>query len=219
MEKNLKSPIVVWLRVTDYMHGWIQSDMVGEVRVGEQRVVCLQHLPGVREVMKMRTAPDESSRNKIPNAMSAMRHNCLSAAIEMDADWVKKEYGVTADQLELYVPVECPDMCVNSEGVMRPWLPDVSFSHAQASELQRVLRSAFWQAVARFNHQYARQMNGKRYAAVDMIEAWCTHTHTPDTYVDAMRREWQRRVKRGETVVSKSQDAAETPPTQINKYL
>ena len=62
--------------------------------------------------------------------------------------------------------------------------------------MQQLLRDAFWEAVERFDSAYAQKMGGKDYPAVDMIEAFCAETKTPDLYVDAMRREWQRRQKR-----------------------
>jgi len=61
-----------------------------------------------------------------------------------------------------------------------------------------LLRETFWQGVAEYNHEYARRQEGRKYAAVDMIEAFCRDTETSDLYVDALRREWQRRCKRAE---------------------
>ena len=58
MEKSYKVPPIVWLRVTDYMHGWLQYELGGDARVRDQRVVCVQHLPGAREVLRMETVDD-----------------------------------------------------------------------------------------------------------------------------------------------------------------
>jgi hypothetical protein len=62
--------------------------------------------------------------------------------------------------------------------------------------MQKLLSEAFWKGVEDFDRDYAEKQNGARYAAVDMIEAFCVDTGTPDIHVDALRREWQRRVKR-----------------------
>ena len=51
-------------------------------------------------------------------------------------------------------------------------------------------------AVGDFNEDYAGKMGGREYPAVSMIEAFCEETGTPDIHVEAMRREWQRRVRR-----------------------
>ena len=61
---------------------------------------------------------------------------------------------------------------------------------------RKLLREAFWKGVEDFDREYAAKHNGSKYAAVDMIEAFCVDTGTPDIHVDALRREWQRRVKR-----------------------
>ena len=44
--------------------------------------------------------------------------------------------------------------------------------------------------------RYAREHRGERYAQQDMIEDFCRETRTDDIHVPAIRREWQRRVKR-----------------------
>ncbi len=62
-----------------------------------------------------------------------------------------------------------------------------------------MLRQEFWKAVEEFDAEYKRKMNGERYPAVDMVEEFCLENETPDMYVDAIRREWQRRQKRVES--------------------
>lgn len=81
-------------------------------------------------------------------------------------------------------------------GVLRPWTHDVNFGEKQAKAVQRLLRNAFWQAVQDFSDCYAREHRDEKYAQIDMIEAFCRDTDTPDIYADAMRREWQRRLLR-----------------------
>ena len=196
MEKKYKAPPIVWLKVTDYMHGWLQHELGGSVRVREQRVVSVQHLPGARAVLRMETVEDMMEKRPVDNAMSATRHGCYTAGLALDADVMKKEYGVTREQLQLFVPVECPKMCLTKNGVLRPWTNDVCLGKEQASALMRIIRDAFWQAVTEYDQDYAQLLEGKSYPAVDMIEAFCKETETSDMYVDAMRREWQRRQKR-----------------------
>jgi hypothetical protein len=196
MEKNYKTPSIVWLKVTDYMHGWLQYELGCEARVRNQRVVCVQHLPGARKVLRMETAEDMTGRTKIGNAMSATRMNCIIAGLDLDEELIVSEYGIDREAIKLFAPIECPKMCLTKNGVLRPWTLDICFGKEQASAMQRLLRQAFWDAVAAFDRRYAAQMGGEKYPAVDMIEAFCKETETCDVYVDAMRREWQRRVKR-----------------------
>ena len=198
-EKSYRVPPIAWLKVTDYMHAWLQHELGGGARIGDQRVVCVQHLPGAREVITTETENDTMEPKPVVNAMSATRRNCIIAGLEMEPVVVERLYCITAQQFRLFVPIECPLMCLTSRGVLRPWTLDISFGKEQAREMQRLLRREFWRAVDTYNLKYAEKMNGKKYAQVDMIEAFCQETGTPDLFVDAMRREWQRRVKRGET--------------------
>lgn len=200
MEKIYELPPIVWLKVTDYMHGWLQYELGCACRVKDQRVVCVQHLPGARDILRMETLDDtELGPTKILNAMSGNRKNMLEAGMVLDADVIAREYALTPELLKLFVPIECPKMCLTKYGVLRPWTLDVCLGRQQASELQRLLRGAFWQAVEDFNAEYARKMDGAYYPQVDMIEEFCEETGTVDVYVEAMRREWQRRLKSGQS--------------------
>lgn len=201
-EKNYKLPAIVWVKVTDYMHGWLQHELGGEARVKNQRVVSVQHLPGARAVLRMETVEDMMEKRRISNVMSATRKNCMEAGLDIDEGVMEREYGVTRDVMKLFVPVECPKMCLTKHGVLRPWTLDVSLGKAQATAMQRLLRQAFWDAVEEYNAAYARKMCGKKYPAVEMVEKFCMDTDTPDLYVEAIRREWQRRVKRKPTPTS-----------------
>lgn len=195
-EKVYDVPAIVWLKMTDYMHGWLQWELGGEARVKDQRVVCVQHLPGARAILRMETVEDMMEKKPIGNVMSATRKNCMEAGLNIDEDVMAREYGVTREAMKLFVPVECPKMCLTKSGVLRPWTLDVCLGREQAAAMQRLLRNAFWQAVEEYDAKYARKMNGKKYPAVDMVEEFCMDTETPDLYVEAIRREWQRRVKR-----------------------
>ena len=196
MEKNYPLPAICWLKVTDYMHGWLQYELGGEARVKEQRVVCVQHMPGARDILRMETTEDTTAQKPVDTAMSATLRNCIAAGLVLNADEVTQLYGINKEALQLFIPIECPKMCLTKNGVLRPWTQDTTFSHKQATALQRLLREAFWQAVAEYDRQYAREHQGEKYAQVDMIEAFCERTSTPDLYAEAMRREWQRRCKR-----------------------
>lgn len=196
MEKSYRVPAICWLRVTDYMQGWVQHELGGAVRIREQRVVCIQHLKGARDMLRMETREDTMEQGVVGNAMSATLKNCIEAGLVLDADAVKTLYGVTKEDLQTFLPIECPKMCITKDGVLRPWSHDTCFGTKQAVALQRLLREVFWKAVEEFAEKYAQEHQGERYAQADMIEAFCEETETPDMYVDAMRREWQRRCKR-----------------------
>lgn len=196
MDKNYKLPAIVWLKMTDYMHGWLQYELGGELRVKNQRVVCVQHLNGARKVLRMETTEDAMDYGSLGTSLSATRRNCIDAGLSIDPDTIQCVYHATKDDMKLYVPVECPKMCLTTSGVLRPWTGNVNFGHRQAVALQKLLRDEFWNAVGEFDRQYAARMEGKRYPAVSMIEDFCEQTGTPDLYVETIRREWQRRQKR-----------------------
>ena len=197
--KTYRTPPIVWLKMTDYIHGWLQHELGGAAMVGDQRVVCVQDLPGARDVLRMETLEDMMEPGKTANAMSDTRKNCLCAGMALDPAVVERQYGITQEAMKLFVPVECPKRRMTKNGVLRPWTLDTCLGKEQASALQRLLRGEFWKAVDTFNLGYARKMGGRKYPQVDMIEAFCQETGTPDLYVETIRREWQRRVKRGET--------------------
>ena len=199
MEKNYKTPPVTWLKMTDYTHGWLQHALGGAARICDQRVLCIQHLPGIKPLLRMETAEDMMEKGPAGGAMSSTRRNCLLAGMDLDPSVIEREYGITAAQMELYVPVECPGMCMTRNGVLRPWTLDVCFGKEQATALQKLLRNEFWAAVGEYDREYAARMGGRHYPARDMIEEFCAETGTSDIYVDAIRREWQRRAKRAKS--------------------
>lgn len=194
--KNYKLPAIVWLKVTDYMLPWVQWELGGNVRVRDMRVVSVQHLEGARDILREDTVQEAVPQRQVDKSMSATWRNAVDAGMSFDPVAMEREYGVTKDALQLFVPIECPKMCVNDDGVLRPWNNDTNFSRSQATALQDLLRHEFWQAVGNFAAHYAEEHEGERYAQADMIEAFCLKTRTPDVFVDAMRREWQRRIKR-----------------------
>lgn len=207
-KKKYKTPPVAWLKVTEYMAAWLQYELGGGVRVGGQKVARLHYLPGAKDVLLMETLEDTMEMRPIDNSMSATRHGCYEEGLTLDADVMEKVYGVTRKQFRQYVPIECPMMCRTRNGVIRPWTHDVCFGKKQAAALLCIVRDAFWQAVEEFDQEYARMLEGKSYPAVDMIEAFCRETRTPDLYVESIRREWQRRQKRAKDAASHAQVAA-----------
>lgn len=198
MEKEItkKLPAIAWLKMTDFMHGWLQWELGCAVRVGEQRVVCVQHLPGARKVLRMEVKEDMMEKQPLGNALSATRRNCFMAGLDIDEEVMEKEYGVTREAMSQFVPVECPKMCLTKYGVLRPWTNDVCLGKGQATALQRLLREAFWEAVEEFDREYAEELEGDKYPAIEMVEEFCKRTNTPDMYAPAIRREWQRRAQR-----------------------
>ena len=197
MERNFEPPPVTWLRVTDFMHGWIERELGGGMTIREKKVVTVQHLDGARDVLRMETTDNMAlAATDVGTVMSAALRNAIDAGIRYDAAAVEQIYGVTKEALRLYVPIECPENAVTEGGVVRPWSHDICFSHKQAVAMQRLLRERFWQAVAKYADEYALAHRGEKYAQQDMIEAFCQATKTDDIHVEALRREWQRRVKR-----------------------
>lgn len=192
MEKLYRLPVICWLRVTDYMQGWVQNELGGEAKAYGQRVVSVQHLPGARNVMRMETNEETMAPRQVGIAMSATLRNCIDAGLILDAEAVERMYGITKEALALFVPVECPRLALTKNGVLRPWTNDVCFGRTQARAMEKLLFREFWKAVAEFDKEYAEKMNGKKYPAKDMVEAFCDISGTYSYHVDTIRREWMR---------------------------
>lgn len=195
-QKNYKLPQVAWLKVTDYMHGWLQRELGGGARIGDQRVVCLQHLPGAKDALMMETTCDLMDLRPVDKAMSATRRNIVNLGIAFDKEVMERFYGVTEEQLKLFVPVECPERCLTKYGVLREWTNEVCFGQKQAGQLQQVIRAGYWEAVGEFNAEYARRVGNSDYTSIEMVEAWCKETGTSEVHAEAIKREWNRRVAR-----------------------
>lgn len=196
MEKNYKSPVIVWLRVTDYMQYWLEYELGGKLMVRGKKVLSVQHLDGAREILRDMESEDSLTGSEtLGNSISATWRNCIEAGMRYDEDAMFKTYGITRELLKRYVPIECPKNCLTKNGVVRPWALDMSFGVRQAAAMQRLLRKAFWDAVADFDREYAGLLEGKSYPVVDMIESFCRNTRTPDLHVEAIRREWQRQAR------------------------
>lgn len=195
MRQITNIPAITWLKITDYQHGWLQNEF-GGIEVHNQRVVSVQHIRGAKEIMRMEAISDVAERKPIEKSMSDTRMNCLLVGMKLDANTTEQLYGIPENQIELFVPIECPRMCMTKCGVLRPWTLDVCMSREQATKLQQLIREEFWGAVTLFSKEYAIQQKGEYYPQVEMIEAFCDLTNTPSIYVETIRREWQRRLKR-----------------------
>lgn len=196
MPSKYPLPAVCWLKVTDYLHGWLLYEFGGEAKAHNIRVLSVQHLEGARKILRMETVDDMMEQTPLGNAISATRRNCFDAGLKLDAEVMQKNWDVTKDALALFMPIECPKMRLTKNGVLRPWTLDACFGKKQARLLQDLLRDEFWKAVDEFDARFASEQDGRKYPAREMIEEFCAETDTPDMYVDTIRREWQRRQKR-----------------------
>ena len=187
---------ICWLKITDYMRGWARRALGGTKRVRNNTVIEVQHIAGVQAVLEM-PADDELHPDVVPgNVICDTWHAALEVGLEMDAESVEKLFCVTRELFCQYPPVSCPPYAMYEDGTIHPWDSDTSFGQQQAASLLRLIREAFWQAVGVFSNTYQQAHKGERYAQVEMIEAFCKEYRTDDMYVEAMRREWQRRQKR-----------------------
>ena len=188
-----ESAAITWMKVTDYMHDWLEKEFGCELRARGVRVLCLHDLEGAREILKMETNEDGWSGGKIANAISVTRMKCLDAGLRLDPDAVRTMYGIDAEALKLYMPIECPRMALTENGVLRPWTWDTTFGRDQTVAMHRLLRNTFWKAVAEFDEAYNREVNNENYPAKEMIQEFCRRNKIGEIYIDALRREWQRR--------------------------
>ena len=188
---------ICWLKITDYMRGWARMALGGPKRVKDDPVIQVQNLEGAQPVLMMATDNELHSGDVPGNVICDTWHAALEVGLEMDACGMEREFGVTRELLSQYLPVACPPYAVADNGTVHPWDSDTSFGQQQAAALLRLIREAFWRAVGDFSRWYQREHAGEHYAQVEMIEAFCKRYQTDDVYVEAMRREWQRRCKRG----------------------
>lgn len=191
-------PAIAWLRVTGFLSGWLVYEYGSKVMVNGRRVVCLHHLDGVRDILRMETVDDMELSPDLPVelSLSAQRYSMLYAAMTLSPEVTERMYHLSLEQLLQFVPVECPRLRLTQEGLLREWRGDAMFGEQQAKELLRLLRRYFWEDVDEFARRYARKHEGEKYAQEDMVAAFCRMTKTSDIHVEAIRREWQRRCKR-----------------------
>jgi hypothetical protein len=200
MAKSTKMPAIAWLRVTEFIRGWLDYEFGSKVMVNGRRVVCLQHLDGVRDILRMETVDDMELSPDLPVdlSLSASRYGLISAAMTLSPEAAERMYHLSLEQMQQFVPIEVPRLRLTQEGLLRPWSGDAMLGDAQAKTLLRLLREAFWEDVERFARRYAIEHEGERYAQEDMIVAFCKMTRTSELHIEAIRREWQRRCKRAD---------------------
>ena len=193
-------PAIVWLRVNEWMMGWMSYELGGKVMVNGRRVVCLQHLDGARDILRMETVDDVELSPDLPVdlSLSAQRYSMLQAAMTLSPEAAERMYHLSLEQLQQFVPIEVPRVRLTEEGLLREWGGDAAFGKHQAKELLRLVRNYFWEGVERFAVRYAREHEGEAYAQEDMIVAFCRMTKTSELHIEAIRREWQRRCKRAD---------------------
>lgn len=198
MAKSTKMPAIAWLRVTEFIRGWLVYEYGSKAMVNGRHVVCLQHMDGMRDVMRMETVDDVELSPDLPVelSLSASRYSMLQAAMTLSPEVTERIYHLSPEQLQQFVPIECPRLRLTQEGLLREWSGDAMLGDAQAKALLRLLREAFWEDVEGFARRYAREHEGERYAQEDMIVAFCRMTKTSELHIEAIRREWQRRMKR-----------------------
>lgn len=198
MTEKLKMPAIAWLRVTGFLSGWLFYEYGSKVQVNGRRVVCLQHLDGVREILRMETVDDTEMSPDLPVnlSLSASRYGVISAAMTLSPEATERMYHVSQEQMLQFVPIECPRLRMTQNGLLREWDGNAMFGEQQAKALLRLLRQYFWDSVEQFAIRYAQQHEDEKYAQQEMIEAFCRETNTSDIHVEAIRREWQRRQKR-----------------------
>lgn len=188
---------IVWLKVTDYFQGWLRKNLGNKkAKAHGEPVLHFLHLPGAKDAMRLDAEVFDAGDHETGNSISALWYNALSSGLDYDPNTVEKEYGITREKLCQYMPLAVPDIAFIDGGRMRPWTENISFGSKQSIEVMKVLRNAFWKAVLEYSEMYAREHHGEKYAQADMLEAFCHDNDTDDIYLDAMRREWQRRCKR-----------------------
>ncbi len=187
---------ICWLRVTDYMRGWTRMVLGTRYRVHELPVIQVKGLDGASEVLAMSVSEELPGIGVPGNAMCDTWHAALEAGLEVDAWGMEREFGITREVMDQYLPVLCPDVAVDEDYITHPWTSDTCFGREQAIALQRLLRDAFWSAVDNYASDYKRAHSDAKYAQIDMLESFCKEYKSDDTHIDAMRREWQRRQKR-----------------------
>ncbi len=193
-------PAIVWLRVTEFIRGWLDYEFGSKVMVNGRRVVCLQHLDGVRDILRMETVDEVELSPDLPVelSLSASRYGVISAAMTLSPEATERIYHLSLEQMQQFVPIECPRLRLTQEGLLREWGGDAMLGDAQAKALLRLLRHYFWEGVEGFARRYASEHEGEKYAQEDMIEAFCRMTKTSELHIEAIRREWQRRCKRAD---------------------
>ena len=185
------TPAISWLYMTEYTHDWLYNEFGGNILLHERKIISIHHLKGARQILRMETVEDVLEPGNTRWAMSAMKMDCMQLGIGIGPNNIKEQFGLTKEQLRMFVPIECPRMALTSNGVLRPWSRNTSFGRSQSIELMRFLRDKFWQAVE--EHKAKMEADGKTpQTAIQLIESFCEDNNINEVYLDDLRREWQR---------------------------
>jgi hypothetical protein len=198
-EMKKKTPIIIWLKVTDYMHGWLDYEYAGTLHVHGKPIITMFCHDEIRDILKKEVIMLWNMEEKMGNSVPSVQMAIFENALDINEEKCREVYGFTRELMNSYIPFECPRQCLTRYGVLRPWGINVNLKPKQAIAIQKFIRQEFWEAVAEFDEKYKKKMDGKKYPAVAMIEDFCRMTHTPDKYVEAIRREWQRQAKKKKT--------------------
>jgi len=188
---NRETPAVTWLYVTGYLHDWLFHEFGGTVKLHGRPVISIAHLKGARDILRMETLEDMMDRTASRWAMSAMLMDCVVLGIDIGPKTMKEKYGVTKEQLQCFVPIECPRMALTPYGMLRPWSRVTCFGHKQAQELVKLLRAAFWQAVADHKEKMIADGNAPETAS-ELVQSFSKDNGVGEVWQEDLRREWQR---------------------------
>lgn len=178
------------------MHSWLRLEMGCSLYADGNQVICVQHLPGIRDLLRKESTEETVEQISKANSLSNTLRNCLDAGSKLDGNYIENLYGISKETLDLFMPIECPKKTITQDGILRSWNTSTNLTTKQATTLQRAIRRAFWKAVNEFSSNYAKKHSKEEYSPIDMIEAFCKATQTPDTYAESIRREWHRYTKR-----------------------
>ena len=183
-------PPVAWLSLTSYMHEWLFREYGGDVRLYGKPVLSIAHIPDAKKLLRQQTQDDVMEDGQTRWSVSAMRMDFLQHGVELGIKGVGG-MELTREQLNLFLPIECPKMALTQNGVLRPWNRQTSFGQRQAFALTKLLRGAFWKTVADYERNF-KWPRGAEHTAIAMIESFCQDAGVPDIYAADLRREWQR---------------------------
>lgn len=186
-------PAMAWLHVPGYMIAWLEYAYGGTKVLYGHKLLSTWQVPGMRAALREHTLEDMLMNTTETLSLSAQRMDCLQAGMLIDTKAMEESFGMTKKALAQYVAIECPRLALTGEGVLRPWRRHIAFSRPQARNIQALLQREFWGAVAAYNTQYA--LTHEAYPAVEMVEAFCDETNTPEVFIAEIRREWQRKEK------------------------
>ena len=131
---------ICWLKVTDYMRGWMRKALGCGTKIGKEPLISLYQIMGAKEVLGI-GIDDELPEHGTPgNAMSATWRCALEMGLEYDPVTMECMYGVTEETLQQYLPIACPPAAITVDGILRAWTNDTCFGREQTIALQKLLR-------------------------------------------------------------------------------